>query len=184
MTILTDADLLSHFRAGDECALEVLFERYEAPLFQFLVGVLRDHHQAEDVLQETFIKALERHEDVDPARFRGWLFTVAYRHALLAKRRLRRRPPPAADAAALGLPDPGRAPPELAEAQEQAGRLRMLLEQLPAGQREVIRARVYEGKRFREIAAAMGCPLNTTLARMHEGLKRLRTLWERHHAGA
>ena len=39
-----------------------------------------------------------------------------------------------------------------------------------------------EGKRFREIAASLGCPLNTALARMHEGLKRLRLLWEQNHA--
>jgi RNA polymerase sigma-70 factor (ECF subfamily) len=182
MTSLSDAELLSRFRAGDECALEALFERYEAPLFQFLTGILRDHHQAEDVLQETFIAALRRHDGVDPARFRGWLFTVAYRQAMLLKRRLKRRSPAAGEDAALGLIDPGRAPPEAAEAREQAGRLRALLEQLPPGQREVIRARIYEGKRFREIADTMGCPLNTTLARMHEGLKRLRTLWEQHHA--
>jgi RNA polymerase sigma-70 factor, ECF subfamily len=49
-------------------------------------------------------------------------------------------------------------------------------------QREVIRQRVYEGKRFREIAAALNCPLNTALSRMHEGLKRLRLLWEQDHA--
>ena len=51
------------------------------------------------------------------------------------------------------------------------------MERLPAPQREVIRQRVFEGKRFHEIAAALGCPLNTALARMHEGLKRLRNLW-------
>ena len=47
--------------------------------------------------------------------------------------------------------------------------------------KEFIRQRVYEGKRFREIAADLHCPLNTALARMHEGLKRLRLLWERGH---
>ena len=46
----------------------------------------------------------------------------------------------------------------------------------------MIRQRVYEGKRFREIAESLDCPLNTALARMHEGLKRLRRLWENEHA--
>ena len=46
----------------------------------------------------------------------------------------------------------------------------------------VIAARVFEGKKFREVAAALGCPLNTALARMHEGLKKLRQLWEARHA--
>ena len=80
------------------------------------------------------------------------------------------------------MPDPTPGPQLRAEQLEEAGRLRRLLEQLPAGQREVIRQRVYEGKRFREIAAALGCPLNTALARMHEGLKKLRILWEQNHA--
>ena len=60
-------------------------------------------------------------------------------------------------------------------------RLRQLLDQLPPPQREVIRQRVYEGKKFREIAEDLGCPLNTALARMHQGLERLRLLWGDHH---
>ena len=65
---------------------------------------------------------------------------------------------------------------------EEIAVLRELLDLLPPPQREVIRQRVYEGKRFREIAADLECPLNTALARMHEGLKRLRLLWEQNHA--
>jgi RNA polymerase sigma-70 factor (ECF subfamily) len=41
---------------------------------------------------------------------------------------------------------------------------------------------MFEGKKFREVAASLGCPLNTALARMHEGLKKLRQLWEARHA--
>ena len=81
-----------------------------------------------------------------------------------------------------GAPDPGPGPLVRAERGDDARRLRELLGHLPAAQREVIRQRVYEGKRFREIADDLGCPLNTALARMHEGLKRLRLLWEQGHA--
>ena len=77
MAILSDGELLTRFRGGDECALEALFERYECPVFHLLLGILRDHHQAEDALQETFIKALLDSDAVDSERFRGWLFTVA-----------------------------------------------------------------------------------------------------------
>ncbi|HXG09356.1 MAG TPA: sigma-70 family RNA polymerase sigma factor [Gemmataceae bacterium] len=180
MADISDARLLARFRAGDASALELLFERYEAPLFQFLVGMLRDHHQAEDVLQETFVRALERLDGVDPDHLRGWLFTVAYHQALLARRRQKRRLPPIPSRGSIPDPHPG--PLSRAAQHDDARRLQELLEQLPAGQREVIRQRVYEGKRFREIAAALDCPLNTALARMHEGLKRLRSLWERKHA--
>ena len=78
--------------------------------------------------------------------------------------------------------DVGPGPLLHAEQADDARRLRELLDKLPPNQREVIRQRVYEGKRFREIADALNCPLNTALARMHEGLKRLRLLWGTEHA--
>jgi RNA polymerase sigma-70 factor (ECF subfamily) len=178
----SDGGLLARFRSGDERALDSLLARYEVPLFQFLFGILRNHHLAEDVLQETFVRALERLDGVDPDHLRGWLFTVAYHQAMLAKRRQKNRPA-CGDVTQAELADDAEFDPQLqAQQREEASRLRDLLELLPAAQREVIRQRVYEGKRFREIAAALGCPLNTALARMHEGLKRLRLLWEQNHA--
>ena len=181
MSEISDATLLERFRSGDAQALEALLARYETILFQFLVGMLRDHHQAEDALQETFIRALERLDGVDPAHLRGWLFTVAYHQAMLVRRRQKSRPAsPLADSVEVEARAPG--PLHQAALQDQAVRLHRLLDQLPSTQREVIRQRVYEGKRFREIADALNCPLNTALARMHEGLKRLRLLWGAEHA--
>jgi RNA polymerase sigma-70 factor (ECF subfamily) len=181
MTDISDAELLSRFRSGCASALETIFERYEAPLFQFLVGILRDHHLAEDALQETFVRALERLDSVDPDHLRGWLFTVAYHQAMLSRRQPKARTV-SVDRHNGTVKDPAPAPWLQAAALDDARRLRELLEQLPAHQREVIRQRIYEGKRFREIAAELHCPLNTALARMHEGLKRLRLLWDENHA--
>src|SRR3954469_24386023 len=87
MSDVSDAELLIRFRGGDDRALDALFERHETPLYYFLLGMLRDTHQAEDALQETFVRALERLDGVDPDHLRGWLFTVAYHQALLLKRR-------------------------------------------------------------------------------------------------
>ena len=175
-----DAELLARFRAGDESALEPLFGRYEGPVFRFLFGVLKDHHKAEDVLQETFVQALRHADGVDPGKFRGWLFTVAHQQAVLLKRQERRLPAQAEEFAPLGLV--GRGGDEIADRTDEARRLRELLELLPESQRAVITARVFEGKKFREVAAALGCPLNTALARMHDGLKKLRQLWEARYA--
>jgi RNA polymerase sigma-70 factor, ECF subfamily len=177
---MTDAELLARFRRGDDCALEVIFERHESGIFHFLIGILRDHHQAEDALQETFIKALLDSASVDPGKLRGWLFTVAHREALLLKRKQKRRVE--TNGSAPDQVDPAPCGPEMVDRNDQARRIRELLDELPRSQREVIRARIYEGKRYREIAADLGCPLNTALARMHDGLKRLRQLWERSHA--
>jgi RNA polymerase sigma-70 factor (ECF subfamily) len=181
MTDETDTQLIERARNGDESALTAIFARYEVPLFQFLVGILRNHHQAEDVLQETMVRSLENLDRFDSNHLRGWLFTVAYNQAMFIKRRnkvqyceMEEDKVPVSDR----MPGPF----DQAENNDDARRLRELLEQLPPGQREVIRQRVYEGKRFREIAATLGCPLNTALARMHDGLKRLRLLWEESHA--
>ncbi|VTS02619.1 rna polymerase subunit sigma-24 : RNA polymerase subunit sigma-24 OS=Anditalea andensis GN=EL17_12010 PE=4 SV=1: Sigma70_r2: Sigma70_r4_2 [Gemmata massiliana] len=181
ITDSTDAELLARFRAGDSAALEPLFARYEEPVFRFLFGVLKDHHAAEDALQETFVQALRKADTVAADTFRGWLFTVAYRQAMLLKRKTKRLPTQTDDFALLGLI--GDDPADLrAGATDDARQVRALLDQLPETQRAVISARVFDGKTFREVAAALGCPLNTALARMHDGLKKLRQLWEARHA--
>jgi len=175
----SDAELLARYRDGDEAALEQICERYEQPLFLFLVGLLKDHHRAEDALQETFVEALVRVEAVDPGHLRGWLFTVAYHQAMLVRRKSQARQrhfpaagPEAVNGVAARTPDP------VAQAadREQASWCRDLLDRLPEPQREVIRLHLFEGKRFREIAHDLGCPLSTALARMHQGLKKLRML--------
>jgi len=176
MTESTDAELLARFRAGDDNALDPLFGRYEGPVFRFLFAVLRDHHRAEDALQETFVQALRHSDGVQPETFRGWLFTIAHQQAMLLKRKEKRLPVQVDDLVLLGLAarsveDPtGRA--------DDARRVRELVALLPAPQRAVIAARIFEGKTFREVAIALGCPLNTALARMHTGLKKLRQMWE------
>lgn len=184
MAELSDPELLARFRAGDSAALDVLFQRYETPLYRFLLGVLRTAHQAEEALQETFVRALERLDGVDGDHLRGWLFTVAYHQAMLLRRRAASRQRHVRSTVGLdgdAVPAEAPGPAEAAERGEDARRLRELLDQLPPAQREVIRQRVYEGKKFREIADELGCPLNTALARMHEGLKRLRLLWGESH---
>src|SRR5580704_8918210 len=125
----SDAALLSRFQSGDPQALDLLFERYETPLFQFLLGILKDTHRAEDALQETFVRALSRLDGVDPDHLRGWLFTIAYHEAMLLRRRQRVR---AADP--LPPPDdlPGDAPEPYEEVDraDQARRLQHLIGRL------------------------------------------------------
>jgi len=176
-----DGVLLVRFRAGDSAALESLFTRYEGPVYRFLFGVLRDHHAAEDALQETFVQAIRYAEVVAPDAFRGWLYTVAHRQAMLTKRRAKRLPSQADDLVLLGLVGDD-APEARADQSDDTRAIFELIELLPAPQRAVILARVVEGKKFREVADILGCPLNTALARMHEGLKKLRQLWEARHA--
>ncbi len=180
-TEVPDGELLVRFRSGDSTALETLFARYEGQVFRFLFGLLRDHHAAEDALQETFVQAIRYADVVTPDALRGWLYTVAHRQAMLTKRKAKRLPSQADDLVLLGLIGDEAADARTDRADD-ARAVFELIELLPAPQRAVIMARVVEGKKFREVAASLGCPLNTALARMHEGLKKLRQLWEARHA--
>lgn len=173
----TDTLLLARFRAGDAGALAVLYARYEQPLYHFLLGMLRHPHDAEDALQETFVQALRKSDAVAGETLRGWLFTVAHQQALLLKRRAKRLPQFALGEFLdewIGHDDPTAA----SEVAENVAVLHGLLDELPTAQQAVIRLRIFEGLRFREVAERLGCPVNTALARMHEGLKKLRLLWE------
>jgi RNA polymerase sigma-70 factor (ECF subfamily) len=176
----SDAELLAAFHTGDSAPLGELLARYEGPVFRFLFGLLKDHHRAEDALQETFVQALRSADRVDPARFRGWLFTVAHQQAMLLVRKERRVPATAAGEALLAVADRSEAPDWVFDRADDARAVRGLLDRLPAGQQAVIRMRVFDGLKFREVADALGCPLNTALARMHDGVKKLRDMCEAH----
>lgn len=177
----TDAELLARLTAGDAAALGPLFDRYEGPIYRYLLGLLHDPAAAEDVLQDAFVTALRKADGAVPDAFRGWLFTVAHRHALVELRRRKGRP--TADAGAvLALLDDSNDPADLAGAADTAAAVRQVLDELPAPQRAVIRLRLFDGLRFREVAERLGCPLNTALARMHDGLRAFRARWEARHA--
>ena len=177
----TDVELLARLRAGDSAACGVIFERYEQPVFRYLVGVLKDRHAAEDVLQDTFVLVLRKAEAAAGESFRGWLFAVAHQQALLFRRKGKRVPAVAGDGL-LALVGAETDPAAAADSDDTAAAVRGLLAQLPEPQREVIRLRLFDGLKFREVADRLGCPLNTALARMHDGLTRLRTLWEQRYA--
>src|SRR5438132_2053385 len=119
---VSDSALIVRFRAGEAHALDALMQRYEAPLFQFLVGLLRDHHRAEDALQETWCRALTHLDGVDWTHLRGWLFTVAYHQAMLCRRR-QKGPVACTDGHKEKLIDRGPDPVLEAEKREELSRL-------------------------------------------------------------
>lgn len=78
-----EADLGARLRAGDLAALGRLYEREMPGLYDFARRIVRDQAAAEDVVQNTFVRAFERRETLrDPARVKAWLYTIAHRLAL------------------------------------------------------------------------------------------------------
>ena len=163
-------------------ALAELFREHQLPLHQFLIGLLRDRAEADDVLQQVFLKLVEGWASIRVDSAKSWLFTVAY-HEALARRRMRIRQETAlADLWTQPVWLRERAFPTAeveAMRQETIESVRRSLAALPEAQREVVERRVYRGQTFAVIAAELNCPLGTVLTRMRLAIKTLAKLLEK-----
>lgn len=151
-----------------------LFAEISAELRRFVLGVTRDPDLVDDVMQATFLKALQRGHEARAETARGWLFRVAFHEALAQRRRATSREASRRNFARL-VPD-GKDPAEdpLIRA-ETVALVREALGSLPREQRDVVLARVYGEKTFAEIALENGLPLGTVLTRMRRALEKMKT---------
>ncbi len=169
----SDESLWERMRAGDLAAFDALYERYERRLFGFILALLGDAAEAEDVFHESFLQLLRtRPSEFRRDGFRAWLYQVA-RNRCLNRLRARGRGERATRAAA-GEPPP--APPDPAEALVQNETARALGEavaRLPPALSEVYRLRA-SGLSYEEMARVLSVPLGTVKSRMHEMVSALR----------
>ncbi len=162
-------------------ALAELFRQQRQPLGRFLLGLLRDRAQADDVLQQVFLKLIESWPAIRPDTAKAWLFTVAYHEALALRRRQKRQGAALAELWARPVWSCQSVPPDalgLAARREAIETVRRAIDQLPPAQREVVQRRMYDNQTFATIAAELGCPLGTVLTRMRLALKTLTQLLE------
>ncbi len=169
--LTNDAELVSRWRRGEGYAAAVLLRRHQAAVWNFLLRQVRHRALAEDLLQETFLRVHRRlGEYEETGRFRALLFRIARNLCIDHYRRTSRLAE-----IELSLEPAAQGNPETdSMAGERVDRLRKAISDLPELQREVVLLHTYSGLTFREIAEIQGCPLGTTLGRMHYALKRLR----------
>lgn len=157
-----DAALVSRLRRGDGGALAVLLERHGPPLFRFVFRLSGSREEAEEVVQDAFLRLYERppepRETSDP-NLGGWLRVVAARIAFNVRRgeqRRRQREGALAAAAVAHESAPEIEDPSLtAERAEERQHVRLALAALPERQRRLLLLR-HSGLRYAEIAAALG----------------------------
>jgi RNA polymerase sigma-70 factor (ECF subfamily) len=157
----------------DPGVVAALFLEHAEELKRFLIGILRDHNTAADVLQLTFTKAIERGHTAREETLKGWLFRVAYNEAIVVKRKqgVQSR---AVQALGSAGEKPSTAPESRMVRWEDVDRVRQAIAALPREQAEVVRMRMYDEKKFIEIAEELRLPLGTVLTRMQAALKKLR----------
>jgi RNA polymerase sigma factor (sigma-70 family) len=159
----------------DPKRVAALYAEHVDELRRFILGVVRDPELTGDVLQVTFAKAIERGHTARDGTIKGWLFQVAFREALTARRRRETRDQAHRRLASLGFHAGQRERPEEALIREETvAAVRKALDELPSDQSRVVWARMYEDKTFAEIARESGLPLGTVLTRMRLALEKLR----------
>lgn len=167
---LTDARLVSHALAGAQPAFQELVRRYQAPVVNLIARIVRDPALAEDLAQETFLKAFRNLGAFDAARkFSSWLFRIAHNTSLDALRRARARRAVAAEVGDRAIPPP----PDPVEAAALGRALDAALARLRPEQRTAIVLRYQEGCSYDEVAHAMGIPEGTAKTHVHRARKQL-----------
>ena len=165
---------------GDGDAAIELLKRYERPLYQFIWQMLQQQQDCEDVMQETFRKALKALPDYrEENHFKSWLFRIGRNEAIDIIRRRRRTIVAEASEEYLGVAEnivslPG--PRELIEEKESVQALMRAIALLPEKEKEVVAMRTQGELPFKEIAKIVGAPIGTVLARMHAAKKKLKSL--------
>jgi RNA polymerase sigma factor (sigma-70 family) len=148
---------------------QALLDEHRDDVYRFLVASLgRD--EADDCFQETFISAMRAYPRLrDASNLRSWIFTIAHRKAIDAHRARARRAVPVeevpeqADAGGVGL----NGEPELWRA----------VRGLPTKQRAAVLHRYVNDLAYADIGRVMGCSEDAARRSVHEGLKKLRTIW-------
>jgi RNA polymerase sigma-70 factor (ECF subfamily) len=172
--------LLQRISAGDRQAFAGIVAHYQRPLFGFLGRMALGQGHAEEIAQETFLRAWNNLADYRPERaaFSTWLYTIARNLALHELERAARRHE---QGAADGLPEPvcERAhPPEaLARAQQQR-RLHLALRQLPLAERSALALAYNHELDMAAIARIEGCSTAAIKTRLHRAKEKLRHLLE------
>jgi RNA polymerase sigma-70 factor, ECF subfamily len=163
-------------RAGEPEAWDILFKRYQLPLYVYVFELVRDEQTSLDVVQETFIAACRHIGGLrDDGRFGSWLFGIAHQKCLQRWRK-QSREEMLRDELVEAPVDYASAPDDLLIRREQEDEFMNLLNQLPLPQRSVLLLHFIEEFSLEEIAGITGVPLGTVKSRMHHAKRALRKL--------
>ena len=165
-------------RAGSPAAWDILFRRYQLPLYVYVVELVHDEQTSLDIVQETFINAARHLGSLrEDHKFGSWLFGIAHQKCIQRWRKQGREATFLETFAGDG-PEPEAGPVELLIRAEQEAEFMELLNQLPAPQRSVLLLHFMEGFSLEEIAAVTEAQLGTVKSRIHYAKRALRKLME------
>jgi RNA polymerase sigma-70 factor, ECF subfamily len=185
---VTDAELVACALAGQEDAFRGLVNRHQRSVFNLLARMLRNPSLAEEITQETFLKAFKNLRAFDPGyKFSNWILRIAHNAAIDAMRRAGPaevsldEPDERGGTAAERVEDPhGDQAERLLERRELSTVLSTALDQLRPEYRQMVVLRYQEELSYEEIAEITGLPLGTIKSHLHRARAEM-AAWLRRH---
>lgn len=185
MDKMTDDVLVAWYSEGNNQAFDVLLDRYKSKLYSYIYFIVRNAELAEDLFQETFVKAIvtiQQGRYVENGKFSAWLTRIAHNLIIDYFRQERNEQVISNDESDSDLFNDIRFSDETIEMRMVNDQIlmdvRRLVDQLPDNQREVVYMRYYQDLSFKEIAEITGVSINTALGRMRYAVINLRKMAE------
>ena len=183
VTTLSDRVLLNNYLLGDRSAISELIERHSRRVRNYIGIMVKDDAVADDIFQETFIKAVKVIDEggyTDSGKFLSWVLRIAHNRVLDHFRREKSSRQINEKEAGYDVLGTLRFAENTVEDNivhnELMETVRRLVEELPEDQREVVRLRYYSKLSFQEIAEQTEVSINTALGRMRYALINLRRM--------
>ena len=183
---LADSELVNLYVEGDNAAFEVLLTRYQTRVYYYIFQIIRDKELAEDIFQETFIKAImtiQQGRYRDSGKFLAWVNRIAHNLIIDHFRKQKNENTISADSYDYDIfqhADISDLSIEDILSNEQVLRdVVKMINYLPEFQQEVVRMRFFQNLSFKEIAEKTDVSINTALGRMRYALINLRKLVEK-----
>ncbi len=170
-----DRVLLTRFRGGDREAFTELVVRYQRPIYNAALAILRRPEDASDVTQTVFLRIVERGDGYDPQyKLFSWLYRIAVNESLDLLRRGRREAPLDDE---IDIPDlDGRGPEAMLSEARMSARIRRSVMSMAVNDRVVLTLRHFSDCSYEQIAEILDLDEKTVKSRLFEARRRLRGL--------
>lgn len=180
---LSDSMLVELYAAGNNEAFDVLLDRHQGKLFSYILFVVHNEELANDIFQETFVKAImmiQQRRYVESGRFLSWLMRIAHNMIIDLFRQEKNENTVSDNDVDYDLFNDIRFSELNVESRlvmdQTLDDVRMMVDHLPKNQKEIVYMRYYQEMSFREIAEVTGVSINTALGRMRYALLNLRKM--------
>lgn len=180
---LTDENLVKAYARGDNDAFDTLLKRHQNRVYNYILRIVKNEDIANDIFQETFVKAIltiKQNRYTENGKFPAWITRIAHNLIIDHYRQEKSSNTQSSDIDSVDILNRKELCEETIEdiivARQTCEDVKMLIEELPELQREVLNMRYYQNLSFKEIAEITGVSINTALGRMRYALINLRRL--------